>query len=89
VRPWQPGNPFNPSTKIKFGLAADSKVSVKVYNLLGQRVAELLNDDLAAGKHEINFNAGMLSSGIYFYVINAAGKDGSSFTSTKKTTLMK
>jgi len=82
-------NPFNPSTKIKFSLAADSKVSIKIYNLLGQQVASLLNDELAAGRHEINFNAGSLSSGIYFYVINAAGKNGSNFTSTKKMTLLK
>jgi hypothetical protein len=82
-------NPFNPSTRIKFGLAADSKVSIKIFNLLGQQVAELINGEYAAGRHEVNFNASALSSGIYFYVINAAGKDGSNFTSTKKMTLMK
>ncbi len=81
-------NPFNPSTKIKFSLAADSKVSIKVYNLLGQQVAEPLSGEYAAGRHEINFNGGSFSSGIYFYVINAAGKNGN-FTSTKKMTLMK
>ncbi len=82
-------NPFNPSTRINFGLAADSKVSIKVYNLLGQQVAAPLSGEYAAGRHEVNFNASSLSSGIYFYVINAAGKDGSNFTSTKKMTLMK
>ena len=82
-------NPFNPSTKIKFSLAADSKVSVRVYNLLGQQVTILLNGEYTAGRHEINFDASGLSSGIYFYVISAAGKDGSNFTSTKKMTLMK
>ncbi len=82
-------NPFNPSTKIKFSLAADSKVSVKVYNLLGQQVAELTSGEYTAGRHEVNFDAASLSSGIYFYIINAAGKDGSNFTSTKKMTLMK
>ncbi len=82
-------NPFNPSTKIKFSLASDSKVSIKVFNLLGQQVAELLNGEYAAGRHEVTFNAASLSSGIYFYVINAAGKNGSNFSSTKKMTLMK
>ena len=82
-------NPFNPSTKIKFSLASDSKVSVKVFNLLGQQVAELLSGEYAAGRHEVTFNAASLSSGIYFYVINAAGKNGSNFSSTKKMTLMK
>ncbi len=82
-------NPFNPSTRIKFSLAADSKVSIKVYNLLGQQVASLLNGEYTAGRHEVNFNASSFSSGIYFYVINAAGKDGKNFTATKKMTLMK
>lgn len=82
-------NPFNPSTKIKFSLAADSKVSVKLYNLLGQQVASLLNGDYTAGRHEVTFNASSFSSGIYFYVINAAGRDGQNFTATKKMTLMK
>ncbi len=82
-------NPFNPSTKIKFSLAADSKVSLKVYNLLGQKVAELINGDYESGRHEITFDGNKLSSGIYFYIINAAGKDGSNFTSTKKMILIK
>jgi PKD repeat protein len=82
-------NPFNPTTKIKFGLASDSKVSIKVYNLLGEQIASIVNGEYAAGRHEINFNAEKLSSGIYFYVINASGKDGKNFTSTKKMTLMK
>ncbi len=82
-------NPFNPSTKIKFSLAADSKVSIKVYNLLGQQIAVLLSGEYEAGRHEINFDAASMSSGIYFYVINAAGKNGNNFTSTKKMTLMK
>jgi hypothetical protein len=82
-------NPFNPSTKIKFSLAVDSKVSLKVYNLLGQQIAELINGDYGMGRHEVTFDAGRFSSGIYFYIINASGKDGSNFTSTRKMTLIK
>ena len=82
-------NPFNPSTKIKFSLAVNSKVYVRVFNLLGQQVASLLDGEYTAGRHEVNFDASGLSSGIYFYVINAEGKDGSNFTSTKKMTLLK
>ncbi len=82
-------NPFNPSTRITFSLAADSKVTLKVYNLLGQQAAVLLNGEYESGRHEVTLDASRLSSGIYFYIINAAGKDGSSFTSTKKMTLIK
>ena len=82
-------NPFNPSTTIKFGLPSDSKVSIKVYNLLGQEVSTVVSGEFSSGRHEINFDASRLSSGNYFYVINVNGKDGSNFTSTKKMTLMK
>jgi PKD repeat protein len=82
-------NPFNPSTTIKFSLAADAKVTVDIFNLLGQKVVSLINDDYVAGNHEVNFNASRLSSGTYFYVINAVGKNGTHFSSTKKMTLVK
>jgi hypothetical protein len=82
-------NPFNPSTEIKFSLAVDSKVSMKVFNIVGEEVAELINSQLAAGSHNINFNASSLNSGVYFYRINAAGIDGSNFSSVKKMILTK
>ncbi|NWF49183.1 MAG: T9SS type A sorting domain-containing protein [Ignavibacteriaceae bacterium] len=82
-------NPFNPSTKIVFSLAVDSKVSLKVFNVLGQQVAQLLNSSVPAGLHEINFNGAGLNSGVYFYEIEANGVDGSSFSSVKKMILNK
>ncbi len=82
-------NPFNPATQINFSLASDSKVNLKIFNLLGQQVAELVNGELKAGKHAINFNAVNISSGVYFYSLTAVGKDGSKFTSTKKMVIMK
>ncbi len=82
-------NPFNPSTSIKFALKVDSKVSLKVFNPLGQEVMTLISESRAAGNHEVSFNASGLNSGIYFYTIEAAGNDGSKFTSTKKMILMK
>ena len=60
-------NPFNPSTNIKFDLKEDSYVTSTVYNIIGQKVAELINSDLSAGFHNVIFNAVNLSSGIYFY----------------------
>jgi photosystem II stability/assembly factor-like uncharacterized protein len=82
-------NPFNPSTKISFNLSVDSKVSLKVYNLLGQEVASLFNGNLLAGTHVVNFNASNLSTGVYMYKLEAAGIDGQSFNSVKKMILNK
>jgi len=82
-------NPFNPSTSIKFSIPVDSNVKLKLYNLLGQEVAELLNSEISAGVHQIDFNASSLSSGTYFYVLEANGNNGSNFTATKKMILLK
>jgi hypothetical protein len=60
-------NPFNPSTKINFSILEPGMVSLKVYNLLGQEVATLVNEELNTGAFEVNFNAANLSSGTYFY----------------------
>ncbi len=82
-------NPFNPTTKIDFSLATDSKVSVKVFDILGREIATLLNSNMAAGNHTINFNATNLQSGVYFYRLQAQGNNGKDFTSIKKMILMK
>ncbi len=82
-------NPFNPSTKIAFSLATDSKVSLKVFDVLGQEVASLINQDLAAGVHNYDFNASGFNSGVYFYRIEATGTNGSEFVDVKKMILVK
>jgi hypothetical protein len=82
-------NPFNPSTKISFSLAANSKVSLKIFNVLGQEVSTLLNGNLSAGNHEINFNANGFNAGVYFYKLEATGIDGTNFSSIKKMILNK
>jgi Secretion system C-terminal sorting domain len=82
-------NPFNPTTKISFNLPVDSKVKITVYNELGQKISDLTNQDYSAGRFDVNFAAGNLSSGLYFYVIEAKGNNGSSFVSTKKMMLLK
>jgi hypothetical protein len=82
-------NPFNPSTKINFSLAADSKVNLKIFDLLGQEVKTLVDAELVAGEHEINFDGAGLNSGVYFYRINAEGVNGKNFTSVKKMILNK
>ncbi len=82
-------NPFNPTTQINFSLASDSKVTLKIFDILGQEVATLLNGNLLAGPHMINFNATSLTSGVYLYRIDATGADGSNFTAVKKMLLTK
>jgi hypothetical protein len=82
-------NPFNPSTKINFSLAADSKVVLKIYDLLGQEVMTLVDGELTTGNHEIIFDGAGLNSGVYFYRINAEGVNGKNFTSVKKMILSK
>jgi hypothetical protein len=82
-------NPFNPATTISFNLAFDSKVNLKVFNVLGQEVARLLDSDLAAGSHTIQFDADNLNSGIYFYKLEAVGSDGTEYLDIKKMTLIK
>ena len=82
-------NPFNPNTIIKFSLPAQSKVTLKVFDVLGRKVATLINAELTAGIHNVNFNAINLNSGVYFYRIEANGIDGSKFTSVKKMILLK
>ena len=82
-------NPFNPTTMINFNLRVDSKVSLKVFNILGQQVAQLVNGSMVAGNHQINFNASNLNSGVYLYRLEATGIDGSSFSAVKKMMLTK
>jgi hypothetical protein len=83
-------NPFNPSTTISYALPNESKVSLKVFNLLGQQVAELVNENKPAGYHSVVFDASSLSSGVYLYRINARDQVTSKeFTSTKKLLLLK
>jgi hypothetical protein len=77
-------NPFNPSTIIKYSLPSVSKVTIKIYNLLGQEIKTLVNKTESAGDHQITFNAGNLPSGIYLYRIQAGD-----FIQTRKMVLLK
>jgi len=77
-------NPFNPSTTIRYGLPNRSHVTLTVFNTLGQRVAVLQNEDQEAGYHEVQFDGSGLSSGVYFYRIQAG-----EFIATKRFVLLK
>lgn len=68
-------NPFNPATTIRYGLPAQAKVTLKVYDILGSEVATLINNEIvSAGYHQVNFNAGRLASGTYIYRLQADNK---------------
>jgi len=78
-------NPFNPTTEITFDIPVSSPVTLKVFNILGQEVRTLLNNEtLDAGQHTLQFNASELGSGIYFYNMQA-----DKYTSVKKMILLK
>jgi hypothetical protein len=77
-------NPFNPTTQIQFSIPNSGNYVLKIYNILGQEVAELINGQLNAGSHTVTFDASRLSSGVYFYNFN-----GNNISITKKMMLLK
>jgi len=83
-------NPFNPTTTISYTLANESDVKITIYNTLGKEVAKVVNDRQNSGSYSLNFNAANLSSGIYFYRIEAYSiKGGNPFIATQKMTIVK
>ncbi len=77
------------STTIRFQVAVESDVTLKMFNVLGQEVANVLNSKIEAGFHEVLFDASGLNSGVYFYQLQARGVDGKDYNSTKKMLLTK
>jgi len=82
-------NPFNPSTTINYTLAKNSFVSLEVYNIQGERVAELVNELQNAGEYNVKFNGVNLSSGVYFGRFTATTDGGEVFNKSIKMILMK
>lgn len=77
-------NPFNPSTKISFTLAQSSSTKIIIFDALGREIETILNEHLKAGRYQLDWNAGKLSSGIYFCRVTAG-----TFAATKKMLLIK
>lgn len=77
-------NPFNSQTKIKFQVPKDGLVRLRIYDVSGKEVGEILNSSLRAGTYEANWNAGYLSSGVYFYLLESNG-----FKDVKRAVLLK
>jgi len=78
-------NPFNPTTKIRYSLSTRTHITIKIYNILGNEVAVLVNENITAGYHEAVWDAPSFASGIYFIKMIT----GSGFTETQKITLLK
>ena len=77
-------NPFNPSTSIQYAISSRQFVSLKVYDILGNEIATLVNEEQPAGRYEVEFNAATLPSGVYFYQLKAG-----EYTAVKKMILLK
>jgi photosystem II stability/assembly factor-like uncharacterized protein len=78
-------NPFNPSTSISFSIPQDGFVSLRIYNILGNEVSALVNNNLTAGNHKFSFDASGLSSGVYYYRLEVNNK----FVETRQMLLLK
>ncbi|HKB86828.1 MAG TPA: T9SS type A sorting domain-containing protein, partial [Ignavibacteriaceae bacterium] len=77
-------NPFNPTTTIKYQLPEKNHVSLRIYDILGDLVKTLVDEEQAPGYYSVSWNAGGLASGVYFYRVISG-----SFVSTKKLMLLK
>ena len=77
-------NPFNPSTKISFKIPQTSIVQIKVYDVLGNEISSLINEEKPAGQYELTFDGTDLPSGVYFYQLKVGD-----FVLTKKMLLLK
>ncbi len=83
-------NPFNPITTIEFDVPVESKVNISIYNVLGQQILLLTNNNYSVGKHNLQFDGRDLPSGIYIYRINVSSLNGKqNYSASKKMTLLK
>jgi hypothetical protein len=85
-------NPFNPSTKIKYSVPFSSKVTIKVFDVLGNEIETLMNEEKPAGTYELTWYAEGLPSGVYFYQLRVTDPESGSgqvFVETKKMLLLK
>jgi hypothetical protein len=77
-------NPFNPVTTIRYGLPVPSHVTVTLFNVLGEHIRTLVDDDRDAGFHDVTFDGTGFASGVYFYTLRAGG-----FVQTKRLSLLR
>ena len=82
-------NPFNPSTTISFQLPAQSKIALKIFDVLGKEVGLLLDGTHSAGIHQVQFDAHGMSSGVYFYELSFTDGNGMKHYSRMKMLLLR
>ncbi|HMS64290.1 MAG TPA: T9SS type A sorting domain-containing protein [Ignavibacteria bacterium] len=83
-------NPFNPTTNLEFGIPESGFVTLKVYDVIGNEVATLVNEKKNAGNYTVKWNAGDYPSGVYFYILKADSQTGTlNYSATKKMLLIK
>jgi hypothetical protein len=82
-------NPFNPGTTIQYDIEHDANVNLIIYDVLGREITRLINENKKAGSYSVFFNGSKLSSGIYFYRLEATEFSGKIFTETKKMLMIK
>ena len=82
-------NPFNPVTTFKYGLPEDGKVSISVYNLTGEKVANLLNESQSSGFYSMDWNATAMAAGVYFIQLEVVENSGKIHQQTQKVILLK
>jgi hypothetical protein len=82
-------NPFNPTTIISYQLPVESKVNLKIYNILGQQAAELVNETMKPGKHKVTWNASSFASGMYIYQLVSENLNGEQNVVRKKMLVVK
>lgn len=82
-------NPFNPTTIISYQLPSESKVNLKIYNILGQQVAELVNQNMKPGMHKVTWNASNYASGMYIYQLVSESITGEQNVVRKKMLVVK
>ncbi|GBD90057.1 hypothetical protein BMS3Abin04_00773 [bacterium BMS3Abin04] len=78
-------NPFNPTTTVRFFMKEEGNVKLEVYNMLGEKLLDLLDERMSEGNHEVLVDAGNLASGIYIYRLNV----NNAFAKAKRMTLLK
>ncbi len=81
-------NPFNPTTTIRFALPRESNVRLAIFNLLGQKIEELVNEQLAPGVKQVTWDA-KVPTGVYMYRLDVVGSNGEMYTETRRMTVLK
>jgi len=82
-------NPFNPTTKISYSIPVSGNISIRIYDLTGKEVRTLVNEFKSTGCYDVEFDGSGIASGVYFYKLDAKGKDGNDFVMTKRMVLLK